>query len=41
LFVRLEDSINELLIPRPARGEALAHEVRLFTDQFDVEHDAI
>src|ERR1051325_9632367 len=41
LPVGLEDAVNELLVPCPARGQARAHELRFLTNQFDVEHARI
>ena len=41
LLVELEQFINLCFIPCPARGEPLAHKIRLFANQFDVEHVGI
>ena len=41
LFVELEEFVNFRLIPCPTRGEALAYEIGVFADQFDVKHAEI
>ena len=41
LLVQLEQLVNAGLIPCPARRQALAHKIRPFTNQFDVEHRRI
>ena len=40
-LVAREHLVNAGLIPCPARRQALAHEIRLFANQFDVEHRRI
>jgi hypothetical protein len=41
LFVAREHLINAGLIPCPARCQSLAHEIRPFANQFDIEHRRI
>ena len=41
LLVQLQQFVNAGLIPCPARRQALAHKIRPFTNQFDVEHRRI
>jgi hypothetical protein len=41
LLIELKQLIYVRLVPCPAEGEALAHKIGPFTDQFDVKHRRI